>query len=108
MNALKKVGKVSMINKKGDLLVKSDRAHRIGTFVVNQQIKNIGKIVDIIGPTNAPYILINTREAAAKAKKGELVYLLDKSPQRSKSQKKKPPSKYHKTAKKGRQFSKKS
>ena len=47
-------------------------------------------------------------EAAAKAKKGELVYLLDKSPQRSKSQKKKPPSKYHKTTKKGKQFNKKS
>ena len=56
---MKKLGKVSVINKKGSILVKVNKAPRIGSKVVNQDIKSIGRIVDIIGPTHTPYAVIN-------------------------------------------------
>jgi rRNA processing protein Gar1 len=82
---MKKIGKVTTTNKKGNFLVKSTKAHRIGLQVVNQEIKKVGKVVDVIGPAKAPYIVINARDAKAQVKKGEVVYLMDKPPQRKKS-----------------------
>ncbi|MHA1531923.1 MAG: H/ACA ribonucleoprotein complex subunit GAR1 [Candidatus Heimdallarchaeota archaeon] len=81
---MKKLGKVTMANKKGTFLVRSTKPHRIGIQVVNQEIKRLGKVVDVIGPAAAPYIVINTRGAQAQTKKGDIVYLLDKPPQKPK------------------------
>ena len=69
-------------NKKGTILVRSTKPHRIGIQVVNHEIKRLGKVVDVIGPAAAPYIVVNTRDAQAQAKKGDVVYLLDKPPQK--------------------------
>jgi len=77
---MKKLGKVTVVTKKGELLVKTQGTHRLNSKVVNQQIKIVGKIVDIIGPVTAPFIVINTRNAQAKAKVGELLYLFDRKP----------------------------
>lgn len=75
---------MTTVNKKGTFLVRSTKPHRIGIQVVNQEIKRLGKVVDVIGPATAPYIVINTRDAQAQTKKGDVVYLLDKLPQKPK------------------------
>jgi len=75
---------VTTVSKKGNILARSTKPHRIGLQVVNQEIKRLGKIVDVIGPVATPYIVINTRDAQAQAKKGEVVYLLEKQPQKPK------------------------
>ncbi len=75
---MKKIGKVSVIAKNGNVLVKTTKTFRIGTKVVNQQLANVGKIVDIIGPATTPYIVINTKGSATTVRKNEILYLLDK------------------------------
>ncbi len=87
---MRKLGKVFVVTKKGDLLVKTTSTYRFNTIVVNQQIQTIGKIVDIIGPVATPYIVINTRNSEAKVKKGDQLYLMDSkpSPKKPSSQKK--------------------
>jgi rRNA processing protein Gar1 len=87
---MKKLGKIHVINKKGDLLIKVTKTYRMNTAVVNQQLKKLGKIVDIIGPAKNPYLVINTREAEAKASKGETVYLLDRPPKKTQITRRKP------------------
>ena len=84
---MKKLGKVSIIARNGNLLVQSNKSERIGTPVVNQQIKRIGKIVDIIGPTKAPYIVVNIKGYTDSIKEGDVLYLMDKQPQKSKPKK---------------------
>ena len=90
---------MTMTNKKGTILVRSTKPQRIGIQVVNHEIKRLGKVVDVIGPAAAPYIVINTRDAQARAKKGDVVYLLDKPlqkprrPQQSRSGKPRHPKK---------------
>lgn len=86
---MKKLGKIHVVSKKGNLLVKVTKPYRMNTTIVNQQLKKLGKIVDIIGPANNPYLVINTREAEAKATKGETVYLFDKEPSKAPNIKKK-------------------
>ena len=98
---MKKVGKVAIIARNGKLLIKSSKPQRIGTPVVDQQIKRLGKIVDVIGPVRAPYIVVNTKGLGKKLKVGDVLYLMDKQPQRSTSSqrsKRPPPRKYHKSS----------
>ncbi|HUT80167.1 MAG TPA: Gar1/Naf1 family protein [Candidatus Bathyarchaeia archaeon] len=77
---MKKLGKVFVVTKKGELLVKATDSYRFNTKVVNQQIQMIGKIVDIIGPVATPYVVINTRNSEAQAKKGDQLYLMEGKP----------------------------
>jgi rRNA processing protein Gar1 len=97
---MKKLGKVSIIAKNGNILVRTTTTFRVGTKVVNQQLANIGKIVDIIGPVATPYIVINTRGSNATAKKNEILYLFDKqqkpSSQKTSNYSKKPSGSYKK------------
>ncbi len=98
---MKKLGKVSVIARNGNLLVKTSKPYRIGTPVVDQQIKRLGKIVDVIGPVRAPFIVVNTKGIGKQLKIGDVLYLMDKQPQRSTSSKRSkrpPPKKYHKTS----------
>lgn len=100
---MKKIGSITVIAKNGNLLVKTNKPFRIGSKVVNQEIKNVGKIVDIIGPAKTPYIVINTKGANTTTKEGEMLYLLEKTQNQTKGPKKSskpPPRKYHKTSKK--------
>ena len=82
---MKKIGSVSIITHKGDLLVQTTKAHRLGAKVVNSKIKAIGKIVDVIGPAAKPYIVINTRNAEAQAKEGEDLYIIDEKKMKKKT-----------------------
>ncbi|MBN1329238.1 MAG: hypothetical protein JXA54_07170 [Candidatus Heimdallarchaeota archaeon] len=77
---MKKLGKVFVVTKKGELLVKATDSYRFNTKVVNQQIQIIGKIIDIIGPVAAPYVVINTRNSEAQVKKGDQLYLMESKP----------------------------
>ena len=98
---MKKLGKVSIIARNGNLLIQSSKPQRIGTPVVDQQIKRIGKIVDVIGPARAPFIVVNAKGYFKQLKVGDILYLMDKQPQRStsgKRSKRPPPKKYHKTS----------
>lgn len=98
---MKKLGKVSVIARNGNLLIKASKPYRIGTPVVDQQIKRLGKVVDVIGPTRAPFIVVNARGYTKQLKVGDVLYLMDKQPQRSTSSKRSnrpPPKKYHKTS----------
>jgi RNA-binding protein len=90
---LKKLGKVFIVNKNNNILVKVTKSHRLNATVVNQQLKKVGKIVDVIGPVNSPYLVVNTRDSEAKAAKGSMVYLLETSKKKSQPTKKKSPSK---------------
>ena len=81
---MKKLGKVAVITNKGDLLVRAPKPIRINSCIVNQELKTIGKVVDIIGPVSAPYIVVNTRQAEATAKKDETLYLFRTEPSRQK------------------------
>ncbi|MBD3192095.1 MAG: H/ACA RNA-protein complex protein Gar1 [Candidatus Heimdallarchaeota archaeon] len=71
---MKKLGPVTIITRTGELLVRINEKHKIGSNAVNKNIQRIGKVIDIIGPVRAPYVVINTKKAEASARKGEVLY----------------------------------
>ena len=93
---MKKLGKVSVIARNGNLLVQTSKPQRIGIPVVDQQIKRIGKIVDVIGPTSGPYIVVNVKGYEKPINVGDVLYLMDSKPQTPSSGKKRSAKPYHK------------
>lgn len=71
---MKKLGRVTIITRTNELLVKTNEKHRIGSKVVNKNIQHVGKVIDLIGSVEAPYVVINTKKGEASAQKGEVLY----------------------------------
>ena len=55
---LQKLGKVRALTPSKNLIVKSEKAPRIGSEVVDENLKVVGRIFDIIGPVSSPYAVV--------------------------------------------------
>jgi rRNA processing protein Gar1 len=75
---MKKIGKVGLITRSGKILVHSDGPIKLGTIAVNRQINKVGKVVDVIGPTTAPKIVISPTNAQASVRPEEELYSMTK------------------------------
>ncbi|TFG01738.1 MAG: hypothetical protein EU542_06455 [Promethearchaeota archaeon] len=79
---MKKIGKVGLITRTGKILVDSDGPVKLGTIAVNRQIKKVGKVVDVIGPTTSPKIVISPTNAEASVRAEEELYSMTKKKSR--------------------------
>ena len=70
------LGKVVNLSAKG-LLVKAPRMVPIGTLLVDARHQPVGKVVDVIGPVAAPYLVLSPKAAkgAKPPQPGREVYL---------------------------------
>ena len=55
---MKYLGKVDSISRRGDLLVKGGMTPRVGTLVVDEKKVQIGRVVQLLGPVDSPYVVI--------------------------------------------------
>jgi RNA-binding protein len=59
-----------------NLIVKAEKAPKIGAEVVDENLKVIGKIFDIIGPVSAPYAVVKPTVSEPAKLVDKPVYLL--------------------------------
>jgi RNA-binding protein len=73
---LQKLGRVRALTPSKSLIVKAEKAPKIGSEVVDENLNVVGKVFDIIGPVSAPYVVVKptVREPAKLVNKP--VYLL--------------------------------
>jgi RNA-binding protein len=83
---LQKLGRVRALTPSKNMIVKTEKAPKIGSEVVDENLKVIGKVFDIIGPVSAPYAVVKptVREPAKLVNKP--VYLLLSKTKRSKNE----------------------
>lgn len=79
---MKKIGPVEKISRRGEILVRGKKPHKIGFQVVNKEIKRIGKIIDVIGPVSRPFIVVHPKTAEVKAQIGQVVYSVPHDPKK--------------------------
>ncbi|MGD0993994.1 MAG: Gar1/Naf1 family protein [Candidatus Bathyarchaeia archaeon] len=86
MARLQKLGRVRALTPSKNMIVKTEKAPKIGSEVVDENLKVIGKVFDIIGPVSAPYAVVKptVREPAKLVNKP--VYLLLSKTKRSKNE----------------------
>ena len=77
---LQKLGKVRALTPSKNIIVKTERVPKIGSEVVDENLKVVGKIFDIIGPVSAPYAVVKpTVNEPAKLLNKSLYLLLSKA-----------------------------
>ncbi len=83
MARLQKLGRVRALTPSKNLIVKTEKAPRIGTEVVDENLKVIGKVFDIIGPVSAPYAVVKPTISEPVKLLNKPVYLLLSKTKRS-------------------------
>jgi len=86
MARLQKAGRVRALTPSKNMVVKTEKAPKIGSEVVDENLNVVGKVFDIIGPVSAPYAVVKptVREPAKLVNKP--VYLLLSKTKRSKNE----------------------
>jgi len=59
-NVLQRLGKVLSVTPSQSIVVKLDKAPKVGSAVVDENLKVVGKIFDVIGPVSSPYAVIRS------------------------------------------------
>jgi RNA-binding protein len=57
-DVLQRLGKVLSVTPSQNMVVKIDKATKLGASVIDENLKVIGRIFDIIGPVSSPYAVI--------------------------------------------------
>ncbi|MCW4018623.1 MAG: Gar1/Naf1 family protein [Candidatus Bathyarchaeota archaeon] len=57
---MQRLGKVLNVTPSQNLIVKTEKFPKIGAAVVDENLKVIGRIFDIVGPVSSPYAVIKS------------------------------------------------
>lgn len=68
---LQRLGRVVHVSRSRNIIIKVDNIPKIGSKVVDENLKSVGKVLDIFGPVSSPY-------ASVKPKTEEIEKSMDK------------------------------
>jgi RNA-binding protein len=82
---LQRIGPVLHISPSRNIIIKAEKTPRIGETVVDENLRVIGKVFDIIGPVSSPYASIRPTIQKPEELTKKTLYI---SPQRGERRKK--------------------
>jgi RNA-binding protein len=81
---LQRLGKALHVTPSQNIVVKTDKTPKIGSAVVDEKLKVVGKIFDIIGPVPSPYAVVKPAIKEPEKLTNKQLYLLLSKKERSK------------------------
>jgi RNA-binding protein len=81
---LQRLGRVSSLTPSQNIVVKLDKTPKIGAPVVDENLKTVGKVFDIIGPVSSPYAVVKPTVRELDKLAGKQLYMLLSKKERSK------------------------
>jgi RNA-binding protein len=81
---LQRLGKVLHMTPSQNFVVKVDKAPKMGLAVVDENLKIVGKIFDVIGPVPTPYAVVKPAIKQPEKLVSKQLYLLLSKKERSK------------------------
>lgn len=81
---MQRLGRVLNVTPSQNVVVKTDRTPHIGSAVVDENLKVVGKIFDIIGPVSSPYAVVKPAIKEPEKLTNKQLYLLLSKNERSK------------------------
>jgi len=81
---LQRLGKVLHVTPSQNIVVKTDNAPKIGSAVVDESLKVVGKIFDVIGPVSSPYAVVKPAIKEFEKLTSKQLYVLLSKKERSK------------------------
>ena len=55
---MQRLGRVLNVTPSQNIVVKTDKTPKIGSAVIDENLKVVGKVFDIIGPVSSPYAVV--------------------------------------------------
>jgi RNA-binding protein len=80
---LQRLGRVLNVTPSKNLVVKLDKAPKMGAAVIDENLKVVGKIFDIIGPVTSPYAVIKPSVKDSEKLANKQLYILPLRRERS-------------------------
>lgn len=73
---MQRLGRVLHISKNLNTIVKVKNVPKIGAKVVDENLKTVGKILDVFGPVSSPYASVRPRIHKSKKSTAKTLYVL--------------------------------
>ena len=73
---MQKLGRVITLTPSQNLVVKTEKAPKIGSSVVDDNLKDVGRVFDIIGPVTSPYAIVRPSVREPEKLTSKQLYLL--------------------------------
>jgi RNA-binding protein len=80
---LQRLGRVLNVTPSQNIIVKLDKAPKMGAAVIDENLKIVGKIFDIIGPVSSPYAEIRPSVKDPEKLANKQLYVLPSKKERS-------------------------
>ena len=80
---LQRLGKVLNVTPSQSLVVKIDKPLKLGSAVIDENLKVVGKVFDIIGPVSSPYAVIKPSVKEPEKLSGRQLYVSPSKKERS-------------------------
>ena len=80
---MQRLGRVINLTPSQNLVVKAEKAPKIGSAVVDGTLRTIGKVFDVIGPVTSPYAVVRTVVKEPEKLTNKQLYLLGSERARS-------------------------
>ena len=81
---MQRLGKVLNVTPSRSVVVKVDKAPHLGASVVDETLKVVGRVFDIIGPVSSPYAIVKPTVREPEKLANKQLYLLLSKKERSK------------------------
>jgi len=81
---LQRLGKVLNVTPSQNIVVKADNTPKIGLSVVNENLKIVGTVFDVVGPVSSPYAIVKPTIRDPEKMNAKQLYLLLPKKKRSK------------------------
>ena len=81
---MQRLGRVLNVTPSQNIVVKTEKTPKIGSVVIDENLKIVGKIFDIIGPVSSPYVVVRPAIREPEKLTDKQLYLLLSKKERSK------------------------
>ncbi len=81
---MQRLGKALKVTPSQNIVVKADKTPKIGSAVVDEKLRVVGKIFDVIGPVSSPYAVVKPAIKEPEKLTNKQLYLLLAKKERSK------------------------
>ena len=82
---MQRLGLILHVSPNHNIVAKIENLPRIGEAVVDENLKTIGKVFDIIGPVSSPYAAIKPQIKDAERLAGKTVYTIPSTRRKEKN-----------------------
>jgi len=85
---LQRIGHVLHVSSSRNVILKTENVPRIGDKVVDENLKSVGTVFDVFGPTSSPYVAVKPNVKDPQRFVNSVLYAVPSKPGRKERKKK--------------------